>query len=304
MKEVKKYIDVIRYGKRGTQEVLSKDDYITITEKIDCANASFTYDADNEIGVGCYSRNTEVNKDNTLRGFYGWVTEKIVPIKDNLNPNYRYYGEFGCSHKVQYKPEVYGQFHMFSIWDDELQEYLSDDIVKSEAVRLGLQTVPYFYEGEFISYEHLMSFVGKSDLTIEPNTGEGIVVKNVNYKDRYDKQVFVKLVSEKFAEIQKQKAPKDPNKKNPLRDLTMSVLTEARVEKMLYKLVDEDLLDSEYGIEDMGIILKALGTRIFEDIVKEELDLFSEYEINDVKKMICKNQAIVVKKVVLNKTNN
>lgn len=33
MKEIKKYTDIIRYGKKGTEDVLKKGDYITITEK-------------------------------------------------------------------------------------------------------------------------------------------------------------------------------------------------------------------------------------------------------------------------------
>lgn len=103
--------------------------------------------------------------------------------------------------------------------------------VISEAKRLDLKTTNYFYQGKFISFEHLMSFVGKSDITLEPNTGEGIVVKNVNYFDRYGKQMFVKLVSEKFAEVQKQRLPKNPNADNKVIELVKSVLTKPRVEK-------------------------------------------------------------------------
>lgn len=58
MKDIKKYTDVIRYGKASTNGVIQEGDYISITEKIDGANASFTYDIDNEIGISCYSRNT------------------------------------------------------------------------------------------------------------------------------------------------------------------------------------------------------------------------------------------------------
>ena len=276
-------------------------DIISITEKIDGANSSFCVD-DNELGISCYSRRQKLDPSNRLRGFYDFILDVIVPMKDKLNPNYRYYGEWCCSHTVQYKPEAYKKFYLFSIWDEEADRYLSDEIVKSEADRLGLTLIPYLYQGEYISYEHLMSFVGKSDLTLEPNTGEGVVVKNVSYLDRFNRQIFVKLVSEKFSEVVKQKPPKDPTVNNEFRDLIRSVLTEARVEKLINKLVDEGVLKEDYAIEDMGIILKNLGNRVFEDIMKEESDLLKNYEEQNIKRAIGKNLPNTVK-IILNSKN-
>jgi hypothetical protein len=66
MKEHKKYTDIVRLGHKSTQDVLKVGDIISITEKIDGANASFMLDNESEIGVSCYSRNTPLNKDNTL----------------------------------------------------------------------------------------------------------------------------------------------------------------------------------------------------------------------------------------------
>lgn len=232
-----------------------------------------------------------------MRGFYGFVKEDIVKIKDMLNHNHRYIGEWLVSHKIQYKPEAYQKFYLFSIWDDVTQQYLSDEVVKSEAKRLGLNTVNYFYEGEYISFEHMMSFVGKSELTLEPNTGEGIVVKNVSYFDNHNRQCFVKLVSEKFAEVQKQKLPKDPNV-NKCVPIIKSVLTKARIEKLIHKLVDEGLLKEDFDITDMGILLKLLGNRVFEDIMKEESELLVDFEEDVIKRTIGKNMPTVVKDIL------
>lgn len=300
MKEIKKYTDVTRYGKSTTNGVLQEGDYITITEKIDGANASFRLDETNPLGVSCYSRNQPLSEENRLNGFYNWVVDNIVPIKDKLNPNYIYYGEWLIPHKVKYKPECYHNFYLFSIWDTslELEQYVSDEIVKSQSKLLGLKTPEYFYEGEYISFEHLMSFVGKSNMTLEPNTGEGVVVKNVNYFDKYNRQMFVKLVSERFAEVQKQRLPKNPNVNNAVIQLVKSVLTKPRVEKIMFKLVDEGLLKEDYAIEDMGLILKTLGSRVYDDIMKEESDLFGEYEEHEIKRTVGKNLPNIVKLVL------
>lgn len=298
MKEIKKYMDIVRYGKASTQDVIKEGDYITITEKIDGANASFCLDNENSLGVSCYSRNQPLSEENRLRGYYDWIANNIVPIKDKLNPNYRYIGEWLVSHKVVYKEDAYYNFYLFSIWDEESNQYLHDDIVKSESTRLGLKTPEYFYEGEYISFDHLMSFVGKSNLTLEPNTGEGIVVKNVNYFDKYNRQIFVKLVSEKFAEVQKQKLPKNPNKDNTFILTIKSVLTKARVEKLLYKLLDEQLINEDYGIKDMGILLKLLGNRVYEDIQKEEFETIKNIEENLIKRTIGKNLPVMLKEIL------
>lgn len=298
MKEIKKYTDIIRYGKSNTNGVIQEGDSITITEKIDGANASFCLDNENINGVSCYSRNTLLSEENRLRGFYDWVLDNVVPIKSELDHKYIYFGEWAVSHKIVYKPEIYNNFYLFSIWDEEKQEYLSDEVVKSEAKKLGILTVPYFYEGKYISFEHLMSFVGKSELTLEPNTGEGVVVKNVKYKDRYNRQVFVKLVSEKFAEVQKQKLPKNPNVNLKEITLVKSVLTQARVEKLMHKLIDEGLLKKDYTIENMGDILKLLGSRVYDDIMKEEGDMFVDYEGANIKRIVGKNLPNVIKSIL------
>lgn len=296
MKEHKKYTDIVRLGHKSTQGVLQEGDYITITEKIDGSNASFILDEDSPIGITCGSRNLKLSDSNNLNGFYFYVAQNINPSL--LIENYRYFGEWLTSHKVQYKPEAYKKFYLFSIYDESVGEYLSDEIVKAESVKLGLSTPEYFYEGNYISFEHLLSFVGKSNLTLEPNTGEGVVVKNVNYKDRYGNQTFVKLVSESFAEIQKQKLPKDPSKLDVVMSLIQSVLTKPRVEKILMKKVDDGELDANYGIEDMGKILKLITSEVFYDCMKEESDIFENQDMESVRKGFGKYTPIVVKEVL------
>lgn len=298
MKEIKKYTDIIRYGKSCTEGVIKEGDYISITEKIDGANASFRIDDTNIDGVSCYSRNKQLDQSNTLSGFYQWVQENVVIKKELLNPNYIYYGEWLVKHKVVYKEEFMKNFYMFSIWDIEKQQYLGDDVVIREAERLGLNTVPYRYIGEYISFEHIMKFVGISEMTVKPNTGEGVVVKNVNYFDRNGKQMFVKLVSEKFAEVQKQKLPKNPNVDNKLKSVVMTVLTKPRIEKLIYKLVDEGILKDDYTIKDMSLILRSLGNKVYEDIMKEESDIFVEYDSDMVKRCVGKNTPQIVKEIL------
>lgn len=267
--EQKKYQSIDRLGHKNTIGVLNEGDYIVIQEKLDGANASFRKDGNK---VLAFSRNNELNEENTLGGFYQWVQENIKA--EDLVDGAIYFGEWLNPHKVKY-PEYAKQFFLYDIYDLDLERYIKFDFVKLQAIKLGLNLIPVFYEGDYISFEHLQSFVGKTALggmLGDIETGEGIVVKNVDYVNRFGSQKFVKLVSDVFREVQKQKASKNPQVELTIeQQFVNATVTTARVEKFLHKFVDEGILEEPYGIEDIGIILKHMNPRIQEDILSEEL---------------------------------
>ncbi|MEE5181073.1 RNA ligase family protein [Bacillus subtilis] len=272
MVEQKKYQDIVRLGHRSTVDVLKEGDHIVIQEKIDGANASFRR-VGNELVA--FSRRQQLTPENTLGGFYEFVKSLDIHIGEGLV----FFGEWTNPHKVKY-PEHEKKFFLYDIYDLEQEKYLPFEFVKNTGKALGLNIVPVFYEGEYQGFDHLMSFVGKTELggkLGDVETGEGIVVKNIDYLDRFGKQKFVKLVTDNFREVQKQKAPKDPKiALTAEQKFVDATVTEARIDKMLHKFVDEGILDENFGIEDMGTILKNMGERIKEDILKEEGDSFSE----------------------------
>ncbi|MGM1044758.1 MAG: RNA ligase family protein [Bacillota bacterium] len=241
MSEMKKYMDVVRLGHKTTVGVLNEGDSIVIQEKLDGANDSFKRVGEQ---ILAFSRNTQLSQENNLRGFYEW-TQTLDASK--LLEGVIYFGEWLVKHRLDYGDNM-NKFYLFDIYNEHPQEYVNFSMVRDEANRLYLNLIPVFYEGDYKSFEHLESFIGKTVLGV--NAGEGIVVKTVDYQDRYGNQLFVKLVSDSFREVQKQKAPKDPNFKSEEQAAVESVLTKARVEKLIYKLVDENVLDEQFGIEN------------------------------------------------------
>lgn len=296
--EQKKYHKIIRYGHKSTQDVLNKGDYIIIQEKIDGANASFAV-INGELK--CWSRNRELNESNTLEGFYEWVQQNVQVQK--LLEGVVYFGEWTAQHKVLYEGYM-KQFFLYDIYNLHLEEYVSFSMVRDEAKRLGLQLIPVFFEGEFESFEQLMSYVGRTDLGGKLKgkpTGEGIVVKNVNYRDEFGKQIFVKLVIDGFREIQRQKQTKDSKKAFSEAELKVrECVTLPRVEKQVFKLIDNGLLDREYGIEDMGFLLKHTSPMVAEDILKEEMQDFN-VTIKDIQTYMVKVLPLVLKEIIKSK---
>ena len=116
----------------------------------------------------------------------------------------------------------------------------------------------------------------------------------------YKKQRFVKLISDAFAEVKG--IPKQRREHKPKAaevQFVQSVLTKARIEKMLHKFVDEGIVDEDFGLESMGTILKHMGERIFEDIMSEESDLLPyDYDEKMIRKSIGKTTGSIVRKII------
>lgn len=258
----KRYMSIVRHGKSGTHHTIEGNPNIVILEKLDGANASFKR-VDGEII--CFSRNNQLGEGNTLRGFSNWVKEN-VNIED-LIEGYIYFGEWLVRHKLDYG-ENEGKFYLFDVYSEVDEKYLNFHAVYSFASDLSIPLVPVFYDGEFQSLDHIKSFVGKSVLGA---IGEGVVVKNYDYEYQ-GSQIFTKFVSDEFAELKAVPKHKVLNKVDSVEEFVEKTASKARVSKLIHKLVDEGLLKEDYSIEDMGLILKGLSSKVYEDAIEEELD--------------------------------
>lgn len=280
---MKKYQSIKRYGARDTQYALYEGADIVIQEKLDGANASFRLNTEGE--VEAFSRNGQLDSENNLRGFYEW-TQTLC--KDFLVEGYRYFGEYTAKHKLDYGNNR-NKFYLFDVYDENKEEYLDFSVVRQEANLIGLNLIPVFYEGKFQSVEHIQSFIGKSVLG---EVGEGVVVKNVLYRDQFGNQQFSKFVSDAFAEAQNVK--KHTIRRDPLTIFLEATLTEARVSKHIHKLVDEGKIREDFAVEDMGEILRALGSTVYDDLIQEEQAELMKV----VKKMVGKEVPTIVKKIL------
>ena len=286
---MKKYDSITRYGKEDfTDAIIGKR--IVVMEKLDGANASFV---ESNGRLEMFSRNTVVNESNTLRGFFGWASSKldgISIVRDRI-----YFGEWLVPHHVQYVEDAYKEFYLFDIFDKETETYLDFDIVKYEAERIGLKMPKVFFDGVINNIEDIQQYVGKSD--IAKDYGKGIVVKNYNYSSKFKNHVFVKIVSEKFKEVKGIKQKPLISSVDSLDVFIESVLTNARVDKLIHKKIDLGLLPERLTISDTGVVLKELGSGIVDDIIEEELDVL----IALLKKRISRKTPLVVKSVISEK---
>ncbi len=269
----KSFMDIKRL-QEGFVPAFNKGDYIVIQEKIDGANCAIRYDSETD-SVVAQSRKNILNIENNLRGFYEWTqTLNKDKIKRTLGDNLILFGEWLVPHSVEYPEDKYNHAYFYDIYDTDKEMYLSQLHVKLIVDTLGLTYAPVFYIGDFVSWEECIKFVGKTHLGGE--YGEGIVVKNQTRLNDTDnrKPFYVKIVGEKFSETKGHKVKKiDPEKIKNMeenRKLAETIVTKARVGKLLNKFVDEGILPEDWGATDMPIIAKNLGKAVYEDCMKEE----------------------------------
>ena len=269
----KKFMDIERF-KTSFSDGFSVGDHIQMSEKIDGANAAIRYDTDNDCIIA-QSRKNILGLGNNLRGFWEWsqILDK-QKVKSVLGKNLVLFGEWLVPHSVKYPDNVYNKAYFYDIFDTETEEYYPQDKVKEIIDTLELNYVPVFYDGKFISWEHCMSFVGKTALGGE--YGEGIVIKNQSKLNDKNTRLpfYTKIVGEKFAETKGHKVKTvDIDKlaeyeKNL--ELTKTIVTKARVHKILNKFIDERILPVDWGSKDMSTIAKNLTKAVYEDCIKEE----------------------------------
>ena len=249
----KKYDSILRNGHPNLENAFLPNDCVVVMEKLDGANASFMVDKNGNLKA--FSRNTELDENEGLRGFYEWVHANINPL--HLSRNYVYFGEWLVKHKLRYG-ENENQFYLFDIYNIEKSRYESLEEMIKENRYLNIPMAPIFYIGPYRSSEFIGQFVGKSTLGEQ---GEGIVVKKY-----YDDQFFMKIVAEKFIEVKPQKDSVPSNEIEAT--YIKNNLTKARVEKELYKMVDEGMVPEKFYLEEMSLILQHIVKRVHYDILK------------------------------------
>ena len=192
-----KYQHVERYGNNEVEDI---DIGITyIFPKIDGTNASVW--VDNSI-VKCGSRNRELSMENDNAGFCKWVFDQDN-IKEYLikNPTHRLYGEWLVPHSLKtYRQEAWRDFYVFDIMIDE--EYLTYEIYKEKLEQFNINYIPLICKVKNGNYDKFISQLEKNTFLIEngKGMGEGIVIKNYDYYNKYGRQKWAKIITSEFKE--------------------------------------------------------------------------------------------------------
>jgi len=201
----RKYPKIQRLGKEETDGILEGMCYIQ--EKIDGANASVWMGVDGKICCG--SRNQQLTKDvscweetgnNGFNGFLDYIkNHEGISKYLMLHPEHTLYGEWCVKHSIAYKETSYKKFYMFDILRPGLTEFewmnSSDLALVSSQYKIEAPQVFGVFADP--TPEQLDEFVGKSCLGEE---GEGVVIKNFDFINKFGENQFAKIVTQRFRE--------------------------------------------------------------------------------------------------------
>lgn len=263
----KRYQHIERFG---TEEVLDIELGISyIFPKIDGTNGSVWYE-NGTIHAG--SRNRELSVENNNANFFQYITND-ERIKNFFNefPQYRLFGEWLVPHSLKtYKSTAWKKFYIFDVCIDKenSMDYISYDNYKEKLEKYNLDYIPCIAKIKNGSYENFISWLNKNVFLIEDGNGygEGIVIKNYNFYNKYGRQTWAKIVTTEFKEkhVKSMGATELNGKKLIEEEIVEKYCTLALCEKTYEKIKLE-----ANGWENK-LIPRLLNT-IFHEIITEEM---------------------------------
>ena len=292
--EFKKYQHVERFGNTETRDIEIGE--CLIFPKIDGTNASVWVDEFYTIKAG--SRNRELSLDNDNAGFYRYVLDN-GNIKEYLRkyPTHRLYGEFLVPHSLKtYRDDTWRKFYIFDVCidkEDDGVEYISYDIYKPLLEEFNLDYIPPLAIIRNGSYDQFIHYLDKNNFLIKDGegSGEGVVIKNYNYHNKYGRQTWAKIVASEFKEkhTKVMGAPQIDNDYIIEEKITREFCTEAFIEKEFSKLANEkDGFSSRYIPELLGRVWHEL-------IIEESWNIIKAFKNPTINYKLLNN--LVIKKV-------
>jgi hypothetical protein len=256
----------------GTTEVEGIDiGTCYIFPKLDGTNSQVWF-ADELIRAG--SRNRELTLDNDNAGFYNWAieNEKLIRLFAKY-PDIKLYGEWLVKHTLTtYEDSAWREFYVFdaNIGDRWLryEEYL--DICNE----FGISVIPPIAIIKNPSYERLVDLLEKNVYLIKDGegAGEGIVIKNYDYQNKYGRQTWAKIVRNEFKAKHWANQPTEIKERKLVeQDIVDKYVTSSLVEKEYAKIENDGGWSSK-------MIPRLLSTVYYSLVSEESWNFVKEFK--------------------------
>lgn len=291
----KKYQHLERWGNTPVNGIELGGE-VLVFPKLDGANASIWIGDNGELCCG--SRNRELSAEADNAGFYKWL-HTTGPVQDGIrlylenNPTHRLFGEWLVPHSLKtYHEDSWRKFYVFDIALEKEESsiehegadsmiYLHFDMWEAEAERWRLLYIPPIARMKRPTYEQLIEVAKNATFCVETGkgTGEGVVIKNYGFKNRFGRTTFAKIVTNEFKEAQTKKfgAPVIGARKMVEEDIVEKFVTKALCEKELAKIENQP---EGFSGKNIPMLLNVVFHSLITEEMWEILKKFKDPTIN------------------------
>lgn len=196
-----KYQHLERFGNTEVEGIEVGTVYVF--PKIDGTNGSVWVESSmHEAVIKCGSRNRELELDNDNAGFmFAMVQDDAVKRYVFAHPSHILYGEWLVPHTLKtYSDDAWRRFYVFDVFDRNKERLLSYDEYSADAIAAGLNVIPPIAIIKNGSEEHFTQCLAKANYLVKDGEGqgEGVVLKNYDYQNKYGRQTWAKIVGNEF----------------------------------------------------------------------------------------------------------
>jgi len=258
-----KYQHIERLGTPGVEGIENGRCYIF--PKIDGTNSSVWLE-NGEVQAGSRKRHLDETKDGDNAGFYKWAKEQdnISRLLTN-NPKIRLFGEWLVPHTLKtYRENAWRDFYVFDVMYDG--NYLPYEEYKELLELHNINYIPPLMIINNPDFEQIIKQLDRNDYLIEDGqgVGEGIVIKNYDFVNKFGRITWAKIVRSDFKEKHNKHmgAPEMEGKDIIEEKIVDDYITVALVEKEFAKICNE--------VEWTGRCIPRLLSTVFHELVAEE----------------------------------
>jgi hypothetical protein len=197
-----KYQHLERYGNTEVEGIEVGTCYVF--PKLDGTNGSVWLDPSKPFGEKfcCGSRNRELSLDNDNAGFMKAMfdDDAVVPYIYQ-NPSHVLYGEWLVPHTLKtYNDDAWRKFYVFDVYDRNKERLLSYDEYSEGLIADGINVIAPIAIIKNGNIDHFTECLSKAHYLVKDGegSGEGVVIKNYDYKNKYGRQTWAKIVTNEF----------------------------------------------------------------------------------------------------------
>ena len=268
----KSYQHIEKLGTSETEGILKGE--VHLSYKIDGSNGCIYLKDNGELGFGSRKRELSITEDNM--GFMAsFVTDKSLYSKFEeilkKNPNFIIYGEWLVPVTIKrYGKDAWRKFYVFDVFNNEDGTYLPFNTYKEILDEYGLLYIPEIAVLNDPSEEDIKEYLDKTgEFLITEGLGEGIVIKNYDYINKYGRRTWAKILTEDFKKNKKELRKRNHIAKNE-GDIELLIVN--------YYLTSEQVLKEKYKIEEKygGWSSKnifELLNRVYDEFLKDNFEL-------------------------------